>query len=102
MYVHEGGVALLQNLVGRGGPRVDAAQPEEDVFADLCVYVCLFMVCVWVSIKQTRGLGPAGIEGTDNHPRTNRDEEEDGGGEVPAWLRVVLREEAAAVRHLID
>jgi len=69
--VHEGGVPLLQDLVGRGGPRVDAAQPKQDVFADLCVYVCVFMVCVWVSIKQTRGLGPAGIEGqTTTHERT--------------------------------
>lgn len=31
---------------------------------------------------------------------TNRDEEENGGGQVPALLGVVLREEAAPVGHL--
>jgi hypothetical protein len=50
---HEGGVALLQNLVGRGGPRVDAAEPEEDVLADLfrwsclCVHMCVNLGLRW-------------------------------------------------------
>lgn len=37
-YVHQGRIPLPQHLVGRGGARVDAAQPEQDVLAELFLF----------------------------------------------------------------